>query len=195
MNFEKESHKNKGPEGGLKNFLQKTFGFNDKNVEKIVFYKVSELPSYYSEQLKNFDQDILETDIAVIPDNAWRKENQPTESLAENNLIIIKENYFNDKENQDEIGWITHELAHCEEFAESEDAKEYETKRKTQAFTDVDTEGTYPNNLVEKHAFSKQFRYLKSIGKEKQDVWEMLKQYYGKEDFPFFEKLLNRIFD
>ncbi len=198
MNFENHTNnlEKENKETTIKKFLQKNLNLEKKEAERINLLPAFELPAKYQDQLKNFDKKVQETDIAVIPDKIWHKENQPTESWAEKNLILVKESYLNDPEEKDEIGWVTHELAHCEIFKNSENEQEYEAKRRTLAFEDSEAEDTYPNNIIEEQAFSKQFRYLKEErGEDKESIKKMLKNYYEKEDFNFFDKLLKKIFD
>lgn len=63
------------------------------------------------------------------------------------------------------------------------------------AFEDLETEYTYPNNPVEQFTFTKQFQYLKEQGKSREDVLKMLSHDYNEEDFPFFNRLLDSVYE
>lgn len=178
----------------LQQYLQKHLGLKIKDAKKIKLLKAKNLPAPYQAQLAAFDDKRLENiTIAVVPDNLWIKGNLPSESSAEKLLILIKKNYFEAKKNPDEIAWVLHELAHCQNFLISESAKIYQKNMRTFAFEELKTKHLYPNNLVEKFAFSKQFHYLKKKGESKKNILTLLKQYYSKKDFPFFDKLLGNI--
>lgn len=58
---------------------------------------------------------------------------------------------------------------------------------------DLEGEYPYPNNLVEKYTFSKQFEYLKKQGKSREDILGLLKKYYKEENMPFFRRLLDEV--
>ncbi len=132
--------------------------------------------------------------IAIVPDDLWVKGSQPSESNAEKQLISIKQSYFGAKKNPDEIAWLCHELAHCQNFLDSETPKEYQDNMQKFAFKDLKAEYTYPNNPVEQFAFMKQFKYLKKQGRNRKNILTMLSKYYDKEDFPFFNRLLDDVY-
>ena len=129
----------------------------------------------------------------VVPDDIWKK-SQPSESAGEHQLISFKESYFKNIEKPDEIAWMLHELAHCKRFLDSESAQVYQKDMGTFAFEDIGSKYSYPNNKVEQYTFSKQFDYLKNQGKIREEITRMLKKYYEKEDFLFFDKLLDKIY-
>jgi len=79
-------------------------------------------------------------------------------------------------------------------FLNSESPEEYQGNMQRYAFEDLKTEYTYPNNPVEQYTFTKQFQYLKEQGKSKEDILSMISKYYEKEDFPFFNRLLNGVY-
>jgi len=175
--------------------LEEILGLKGNDIERAKILKAKSLPENYQKQVEFFNNKSLEgVNIAVIPDDLWIKGQQPTESIAEKNLILIKESYFQEEETENQNAWIAHELAHCENFLNSDSEEEYHNKMKQEAFGDLDSEFTYPNNLVEEETFTKQFQYLKGEGKNKDDIWKMVKDYYEEEDYPFFEKIVEKVY-
>lgn len=180
----------------LQQHLQKYLELKEDVVERIGLLKAKNLPKNYQAQREAlYDERLDNVIIAVIPDDLWIKGNQPSESNAENQLILIKQSYFETQEKPDEIAWMIHELAHCQNFLDSKSTEAYQKNMQTFAFNDLKTEYSYPNNLVEKHAFTKQFQYLKKQGKSKENVLSMLNEHYNKEDFPFFNRLLDYVYE
>lgn len=62
------------------------------------------------------------------------------------------------------------------------------------AFEDLKSKYKYPNNQVEEFTFTRQFQYLKDNGKTRKKIIELLKEYYPKKDFAFFNRLLDRVY-
>ena len=181
--------------GGIKQHLQEYLGLKEGAVERIALLKAKNLPEHYQAQREALRDERLDgVTIAVIPDDLWVKGSQPSESSAENQLILIKQSYFEAQENPDEIAWLCHELAHCQNFLDSETPEEYQGNMQKFAFEDLKTEYSYPNNPVEQFTFTKQFQYLKEQGKGREDVLAMLGKYYHEEDFPFFNRLLDSVY-
>ena len=180
----------------LQQHLREYLGLKEGAVERIGLLKAKNLPKNYQPQREALHDERLDSvDIAVVPDDLWVKGSQPSESSAENQLILIKQSYFEAKENPDEIAWMIHELAHCQNFLDSESAEAYQKSMQTFAFDDLKTEYSYPNNPVEQHTFTKQFQYLKEQGKSRENVLAMLSKHYDKEDFPFFNRLLDSVYE
>lgn len=162
-------------------YLRDYLGLKDDAVERIELLKMANLPQKYKAQREFFADDRLDdVTIAIVPDDLWVKGAQPSESSAEKQLILIKQSYF---ESHDEIAWLCHELAHCIYFFNSESAEEYLGKMVE-----------YPDNPVEQYAFSKQFQFLKKQGKTREAVLVMLKKFYDKKDFAYFNKLLDGVY-
>ncbi len=175
--------------------LQECLNLKEGIAEKISLFKASNLPKNYQAQRDILhDKRLKNVNIAVVPDNLWTKGNQPSESSAEKQLILIKQSYFETQNNPDEIAWLCHELAHCQNFLDSKSPEEYQANMRKVAFKDLKTEYTYPNNQVEQFAFSKQFQYLKKQGKSRDDILLMLSKHYQEEDFSFFDRLLDSIY-
>ena len=175
--------------------LQERFDSDESAIKEITLLKAKDLPEKYRLQRDIFNDERLDNiTIALISDNLWMK-SQPSESDAEMQLIIFKQSYFETEENPDEIAWLCHELAHCQKFLDSESIQDYYLDMKKVAFSDIETEHSYPNNLVERFAFTKQFQYLKGEGKDREDILSMLNDYYGDEDTSFFNKLLDYIYE
>jgi hypothetical protein len=182
----------------MQKYLAEYMEIDIQDAEKIKFIEadsLSEYSEYYNEQYRYLKDNRLENvKIGIVPDNLWKKGKQPTESLADDFLILAKESYFNKTDNPDRIAWMLHELAHCKYFYKVGSSEEYEDDREKLAFTDIETE-TYPNNIIEKYTFTEQFKFLKEQGKTRDQVVEMLKEYYDvKEDFLFFDKLLDKVY-
>ncbi|MEK7189430.1 MAG: hypothetical protein AAB666_00415, partial [Patescibacteria group bacterium] len=153
---------------GIKQYLQKYLDIEQKDAERIELLKIKDLPKNYQAQRDAFHDERLDrVTIAVVPDDLWVKGGQPSESSAEKQLILIKQSYFEAQENSDEIAWLLHELAHCQNFLDSESPEEYQANMQRPAFEDLKTENTYPNNFVEQFTFTKQFQYLKEQGKSR----------------------------
>ncbi|EKE15953.1 MAG: hypothetical protein ACD_11C00070G0006 [uncultured bacterium] len=180
----------------LRQHLREQLDLKEGDVERIGLISVKELPKNYQTQREALhDARLDDVTIAVIPDDLWEKGSQPSESSAERQLISIKQSYFEAQENPDEIAWLLHELAHCQNFLDSESAEEYQKKMQTFAFEDLKTEYSYPNNPVEQYTFSKQLQFLKEQGRSREDILKMLSEYYKKKDFPFFNRLLDSVYD
>lgn len=179
----------------LKMHLQEYFGIKQEDAERIKLLKAKNLPKHYQVQLEALNDVRLEdATIAIIPDDLWVKGSHPSESSAERQLILLKQSYCEAQENPDEIAWLLHELAHCQNFLDSESAEVYQRNMQRFAFKDLRTAHPYPNNSVEQFAFTRQFQYLKQQGKSREDVLAMLSLYYHKEDFPFFDRLLDSVY-
>lgn len=186
------SNPGESPElSNLKTHLIKYLGLKDPTqIERAEFIEAVDLPSKYQEGYDFLnDNRLANTMIAIVPDDMWIKGGQPSESHAENNLILFKESYY---KGNDEIGWMVHELAHCLRFKEAEG--KYNEDSQTCAFEDIKSQYIYPNNRVEAYAFLQQFRYLKGKGKTCDDIIKTLKGLYKEEDFQFFNKLLDQAF-
>jgi len=181
--------------GGIKQHLQEYLGLKEGAVERVVLLKAKNLPEHYQAQREALHDERLDgVTIAVVPDDLWVKGSQPSESSAEEQLILIKQSYFEAQENPDEIAWLCHELAHCQNFLDSESPEAYQGNMQKFAFEDLKTEYTYPNNPVEQFTFTKQFQFLKEQGKSREDVLTMLSKHYHEEDFPFFNRLLDSVY-
>lgn len=184
----------------IKQHLQKYLNLKDGAIERVKLLKVKDLPKNYQAQREAFNDEKLDKiNIAVIPDDLWVKGDQPSESIVEKQLISIKQSYFEAQKNPDEIAWLCHELAHCQNFLNSESPEEYQNNTQKFAFEDLRTKYTYPNNPVEQFAFTKQFQFLKKQGKSREYVLEKINEYYNKknfnkEDFSFFNRLLNNVY-
>jgi len=179
----------------LKQYLQEYLELKDGDAEKIGLLKAKDLPQNYQSQREALDDKRLDNvTIAVVPDDLWVKGSQPSESSADKQMILIKQSYFEAQEKPDEIAWMIHELAHCQNFLDSATAEDYEKNMQKFAFTDLKIEYSYPNNPVEQYTFTKQFQFLKDQGKGREDIMEMLDEYYHKEDSSFFNRLLDDIY-
>lgn len=179
----------------LKQHLQEYLDLKEGAVERIGLLKAKDLPKNYQAQREALHDERLDgVTIAVVPDDLWVKGSQPSESSAEKQLILIKQSYFEAQENPDEIAWLCHELAHCQNFLDSESPEQYQGNMQRFALEDLKTEYTYPNNPVEQYTFTKQFQYLKEQGKSRESVLAMLGKHYNKEDFPFFNRLLDSVY-
>ncbi len=182
-------------QGQVKQHLQEYLGLKEGIVERIGLLKAKDLPKNYQAQREALHDKRLDgVTIAVVPDDLWVKGAQPSESSAEKQLILIKQSYFETQKNPDEIAWLCHELAHCQNFLDSESPEEYKGNMEKFAFDDLKTESTYPNNPVEQFTFTKQFQYLQERGKNREEVLSMLSKYYHEEDFPFFNRLLDGVY-
>jgi len=180
---------------GLQLHLQEYLGLKEGSVERIALLRAKDLPRNYQAQREALhDERLDDVIIAVVPDDLWVKGSQPSESTAERKLILVKQSYFEARENPDEIAWMIHELAHCQKFLDSGSPEEYQGDMQKFAFDDLKTEYPYPNNPVEQSTFTKQFQYLKGLGKSRENVLAMISEYYDKEDFPFFNRLLNGVY-
>ncbi len=175
----------------LKNYLE----LDDSDIERLELLKAKDLPTNYQKQFEALnDKRLGDTNIAIIPDDLWVKGGQPSESDAENNIILIKQSYFETKENPDEIAWMVHELTHCQTFLDSATPEDYQKNMEKFAFDDLKTEYSYPNNPVEQATFTKQFQFLKEEGKNREDIVKMISNYYHEEDLPFFNRILDTVY-
>ena len=182
---------NKEAQQYLKNYLE----LKDADIERLILLKVKDLPKNYQKQREALnDKRLDDINIAIIPDDLWVKGSQPSESDAENNIISIKQSYFETKENPDEIAWMVHELTHCQTFLDSVTPEDYQKNMERFAFDDLKTEYSYPNNPVEQATFTKQFQFLKEEGKNREDIVKMISNYYHEEDLPFFNRILDGVY-
>ena len=182
----------------MKYLLTEDDRFTDKGekLADIQFVEAINLPDKYKKAYDFMHDDRLAgTMIAIVPDDAWGAKGEPSESVAQHDLILIKASYF---QGNDDIGWMAHELGHCQRFKDKPDGKDYEKDMGTYAFDDLQSVATYPNNMVEAHAFLRQFQFLRESGKKREEILIMLKKDYSGEtsenDFRFFNKLLDRVF-
>ena len=82
--------------------------------EEAVFIKVANLPPQYQKGYDFInDPRLADITIGIVPDEAWEKGDQPSESDAEKGLILFKKSYY---EGNDDIGWMVHELSHCQRY-------------------------------------------------------------------------------
>lgn len=181
-------------------YLQEYLELDENDINRIGVNNMNEIisnekcPENYKKQFEHIGDERLEqVKIGVIPDDLWRKGGQPSESHAEKQLILFRESYYNQKKDPDQEGWMSHELAHCRQLLDS-DQEEYENGMEQSAYDDIESEYSYPNNIVEKSAFEEQFKYLKDEGSTRQEVVQMLKNHYGEEDFKFFNKVLDDVY-
>ncbi|MFA6474681.1 MAG: hypothetical protein WCV88_00590 [Patescibacteria group bacterium] len=179
----------------IKKHLQEYLGIEQKNADRIKLLEAINLPEHYQAQREILNDSRLDVImIAVVPDDLWFKGNQPSESSAERKLILVKQSYFEVQDKPDEIAWLCHELAHCQNFLDSESSEAYQGNMQRFAFEDLKTDYPYPNNPVEQYTFTKQFEFLKDQGKSREEVLEMLNQYYHEEDMSFFNRLLDSVY-
>ena len=175
----------------LKKFLVEYWNLEDaKQIERVQFIEAINLPSQHQKSFKFLNDDRLAgTMIAVVPDDMWIKGDQPSESDAENDLILFKESYYGGADN---IAWMVHELAHCLRFKDTKD--DYGRDSQTYAFENIKSEYAYPNNKVEAYTFLRQFKYLKEKGVTRNNIRKMLGEHYEAEDFKFFDRILKQVF-
>lgn len=161
----------------LKKYLTEYLGLKSpEQANEIKFVSVEKLADSRKEQYDFLsDKRLADVMVVIVPDNLWLKGSQPSESDAENNLILFKESAFNE---EDVIAWMTHELGHCQRLKDT-DLERYKK----------DSEAGYPDNEVERHAFAKQFEFLKSRGVTKEQILEMLKEWYDAEELGFLKTL------
>lgn len=181
----------------IEEVISSSLGIEKKDIEKINLLNAQNLSDYYKLEYMTLQDKRLENVVfAIVPDELWVKGIQPSESSAENQLIIIKKSYFESQQNPDEIAWLVHEFAHCQNFLDSNSPEDYRKKSETFAFDDLKTNDSYPypNNKVEQYTFTKQFQFLKEQDKSKEDILIMLSQYYKEENMPFFNRLLDNIY-
>ncbi len=175
--------------------IKDLLGLDDVGLARIRLLKAVDLPESYKKQYAFLgDNRLDEVTIAVVPDDQWVKGDQPSESSADKLLILVKQSYFEASETPDQIAWLCHELAHCQELLDSASAEEYQANMQTFAFEDLKTENPYPNNPVEKATFTKQFQFLKTHGMSREKVAALLSKNYHEDDFPFFNRLLDSVY-
>ncbi|MBU2542809.1 hypothetical protein KJ785_04595 [Patescibacteria group bacterium] len=148
-----------------------------EQAKEIKFFSVEKLAGGHKEQYDFLaDKRLDDVLVAVVPDGLWVKGSQPSESDAEKNLVLFKESAFN---NEDVVAWLTHELGHCQRLKDT-DVEQYKK----------DSEQGYPDNEVERHAFSKQFEYLKNKGISQEQILLMLQEWYHGEELDFLREIL-----
>ena len=168
----------------LHRHLHEYLDLNEGDVDRITLLNAINLPENYQKQFKFLnDKRLDDVIIAVVPDNLWKKGRATSESDAEKKLILIKKSSYETQENPDETAWMVHELAHCQKFFDLKSAEEY--------YKNLET---YPDNPVEEYTFTKQFEFLKEHGKSRESIVGLLEKLYHEEDFPFFNRLMDRVF-
>ncbi len=162
----------------LKKYLVEYLGLKSpEQANEIKFVSAEKLAGNHKEQFDFLaDKRLADVQIAVVPDELWVKGDQPSESDAEQNLVLFKESAFN---GEDAVAWMTHELGHCQQLKNT-DAEQYRN----------DSDAGYPDNGVERHAFAKQFEFLKSNGVTKEQILQMLEEWYHGEELEFLKSLL-----
>lgn len=152
--------------------------------------KAEDLPAEYKEQYDFIeDENLGDVFILLVPDNNWHKGESPSESHVERDLILFNQDYFI---NGDDVAWMAHELAHCSLFNKNKD--EYNRLIGSKAFDDIEDESLYPNNMVEKDTFTKQFEYLKGKGVDQESIKDKLEELYSEEDMEILGRFLNEVF-
>lgn len=175
--------------------LQDYLNLSDSQLGELDLLKVKEVGAEYHDQIKGFSDDrIKNIELVIVPDKMWHKGSQESESDPAKNLILFKKSYFENKDKPDEIAWLSHEFAHCQEFLNSINPQDYEDKMNIPAYFSINTEFTYPNNLIEREAFLRQFQFLKEKGKSRIEILDLISNYYSHEDLTFFEKVLDEIY-
>ncbi len=181
----KEIHQGKTREF-LKGYLSSE---NPEDIENIALIEGEKLPLQFEEQTKFLnDPRVSDTIIALIPEKLWRK-SQPSESNAENDLILFRENYW---DKNDDIAWMTHELAHCLRYKDN--PVKYKKDSETFAYSDIQSKYAYPNNKVEDFTFEKQFQFLKQKGLNRQQIREMLMKNYDENEMQFLNTVIDKVF-
>lgn len=178
-------------------YLKEYLDLGDQEIEQINLIKAKDLVGDYQQQF-NFlsDKRLEKITIGIVPDNLWQKGSSPSESHAEEGLILIRQGYYEKEENPDEIAWIVHELAHCQQLLNLKSEKKYQEDMQTFAIEGIGSEFPYPNNKVEAYTFTKQFEFLKQQGKTREQIIEMLQEHYERElDLTFFNRLLDIIYN
>lgn len=180
----------------LRNYLTQYLELQPgQNAETIRFENAAGLEGEYADQSRFLkDERLAGVEIAVVPDGLWAKGASPSESHADRGLILMKEGYFHDpqKKIQDETAWMTHELAHCQQFMDR-GPEGYAQASEAVVFNDLGPE-KYPNNQVEEQTFTRQFEYLKAAGIDREQVTGMLEEHYGSEQFRFLDRILDRVY-
>ncbi|MCX6779280.1 MAG: hypothetical protein NTU97_03555 [Candidatus Magasanikbacteria bacterium] len=164
--------------GDIKNLLKDYLGLNSsEEVEQIEFLSAASLQGGHQDQL-NFlnDPNLSEVIIGVVPDELWIKGSQPSESMVEKGLILIKKSYF---DQSDDLAWMSHELGHYQAFVAT-----------TTELYEQAVRSSYPDNEVERHAFSKQFAYLQKKGLKKDEILAALSGEYNEEELQFLSLLI-----
>lgn len=109
----------------IKEHLTEYYGINNSAIlERLQYIEAINLPSQYQESFDFLEDERLSgTMVIIVPDELWVKGDQPSESSAENDIILFKQSYF---ESSDNIGWMVHELAHCQKYKNTTEAYEDE---------------------------------------------------------------------
>jgi hypothetical protein len=164
---------------------------NIDDLKKIKLIKAADLAGDYKKQYEFLNDPRLDNiTIAIVPKELWLKGKQPSESNAENDLILFNEEYFN---GEDKVAWMVHEFAHCASFKDH--PEDYNKMSSAFAYEGLGSKYPYPNNQVEAFTFKKQFEYLKQIGAQRDDIISMLKDdYEDEEDYIFFNKILDEVY-
>ncbi|EKE29162.1 MAG: hypothetical protein ACD_2C00212G0002 [uncultured bacterium (gcode 4)] len=179
----------------FRSYLSRYINFGQSWFERLSFVKADKLKWIYLEQFQAlWDERLQDVVIVIVPDDLWHKWISPSESHAHENMILFRQGYFESVENPDGIAWMIHELAHCQKFLDSENKEDYFSEMRNPAFIDLPW-STYPNNAVERYAFGRQFRFLRRLGKKREEILGLLEPYYSVKDFPFFNKILDEAFE
>lgn len=158
----------------------------DQSAESLRFERACDLPGDHGEQYRFLgDARLADTEIVIVPDDMWVKGSQPSESHAGRRAILMREGYYHDPkiERQDESAWMTHELAHLQQSLDR-GLDEYEKEQSA----------GYPDNQVERHAFSRQFEYLRSKGAGRSHVAALLENDYSGEELVFLSRILDEVY-
>ncbi len=150
---------------------------NQAEINEIKILQISSLRGEFQEQIKFLaDESLQDVMIVVVPDELWIKGIQPSESIAERNLVLFKESYF---DGLDSLAWLIHELGHVQSFRQL----------KHEGYKKV-IRSNYPDNEVERRAFSQQFAYLRKKGLSEEEILSYLSRDYNEQELKFLKSLI-----
>ena len=105
----------------LQKYLADLFHQNGFEMPKIKILEPDKLPDSYKKQFEAFNDKRLDGIRIVLVPKFWKV----SESHADKQLIIFRQEYFEDKKNDDRIQWMSHEIGHCQKFLDSSSTEEH----------------------------------------------------------------------
>ena len=96
--------------------------------------------------------------------------NDSKSSYSPKTIILKKEIFDREDISDDNLGWLAHEIAHIDFYNGLGNGLEAYMQEYYAA-------GEYTESEMEQKAFEKQFQFLKSIGKSKDDCAAMIEKY------------------
>lgn len=148
--------------------------FEQYDFEKIEYKSMSELQCWSRLSGFDFAKKLADLKIVVIDDDEkWKSvygSNDSKSSYYPKTIILKKEIFDREDISDENLSWLVHEMGHVDFYDWlGEGLNEY--------MEQYYATGKYTESEIEQKAFEKQFEFLKSIGKTKEECLDMMEKY------------------